>query len=379
MNEVTIDKPKLVMVTNLYPLPWEPNRGKFNYQQFALLQQDYQLAILVPVAFTDWWRNRRQIKQSTELRYCPYFYTPKIGRRFYSVTMFLSLLIHSGLWLFKFKPQQLMACWAFPDAVACSWLARLFSLPFFFKVHGSDINQLGSYPGRAKQIKAAADKAISILSVSQDLAKKLVSLGIEEQKVKVIYNGVNHQLFDQCLPAKMADDYLLYIGNLKHDKGVVELLQAFTAIAEQFAELKLVYAGSGGMLAKLQQMTAEAGLTQRVVFLGAVAHEELPQWLGHAKLLALPSYAEGVPNVVLEAMASGTPVLATKVGGIPEIFNPALCGCLVEPRNTEAVAKGLQTILEQSWDKEAIKACAAPFTWQRNQQQLLSMLSQAED
>ncbi|WP_220719050.1 glycosyltransferase [Agarivorans litoreus] len=371
-------KPAMVIITNLYPLPWEPNRAKFNHQQFELLKSEYQLSLLVPVAFPEWFKHRKQIKQSEELRYAPYFYTPKVGRRFYSVMMFLSLLLHSGLWLKRKQVNILMASWAFPEAVATSWLAKLFKARFFFKVHGSDINQLAKDPARAKQIKNASQNALGILSVSKALAKEMQRLGIEQSKVSVIYNGVNHQKFGGESDKPIAQDYILYVGNLKPDKGVVELYEGFAKIAAKQPALNLVYAGTGAKRATIEQQAQADGLTERVTFLGSVAHADLPAWIGNAELLALPSYAEGVPNVVLEAMAAGTPVLATKVGGIPEVMDTRCCGVLIAPKSSSAVAEGLELILDKQWDKQAIKQHASQFSWSLNQQQFLAMLKNGE-
>ncbi|WP_163133283.1 glycosyltransferase [Agarivorans sp. Alg241-V36] len=371
-------KPAMVIVTNLYPLPWEPNRAKFNHQQFELLKDEYQLSLLIPVAFPEWFKHRKQIKQSPERRYVPYFYTPKVGRRFYSVMMYLSLLLHSGLWLKRKQAKVLLASWAFPEAVATSWLAKLFKARFFFKVHGSDINQLAKDPARAKQIKQASQNALGILSVSQALANEMQLLGIEPSKVSVIYNGVDHQKFGGESNKPIAQDYILYVGNLKPDKGVVELYQGFASIAAEHPQLKLVYAGTGVKRAAIEQQAKADGLAERVTFLGSVAHAELPAWIGNAKLLALPSYAEGVPNVVLEAMAAGTPVLATEVGGIPEVMDTNCCGVIIPPQSSSAVAEGLELILEKQWDKQAIKQHASKFSWSLNQQQFLSMLKNGE-
>jgi len=364
----------LVIITNLYPLPWEQNRATFNKQQFELLKDEYDLSILIPVAFVDFFKHRKQMKQSTNIRYVPYFYLPKIGRRFYSVTLFLSILLHSGLWLKKRKPSTIMASWAFPEAVAASWLSRLYNTKFFFKVHGSDINLHGKIPARAKQILSAAKKSQGILSVSKALANELFAMGVKQDKIHVIYNGVSHDKFGLSYPAKKVEDYILYIGNLKHDKGVMELIEGFNQIKEQHPNLELVFAGSGSMLETLVKYVSTYDLEEKVTFLGNVDHNELPAWLSNAKALCLPSYNEGVPNVVLESMAAGTPVLATNVGGIPEVVDESICGKLIPPKDVNAVANGLNELLTGQFSRDKIKLHAAKFTWQKNKNQLISML-----
>jgi len=371
----TKNKETLIIITNLFPLPWEPNRATFNRQQFAQLDNEFNKSVLVPIAFTEWFSHRKEIKQTENLRYVPYFYLPKVGRRFYSVFMFLSILMHSGWWLFTKKPKVILASWAFPEAVAASWLSKLFSCRFFFKVHGSDINLHGKIPARAKQIVKTAKRASGILSVSNALADEMVDMGIERGKISVIYNGVDHQKFGVATEAPLSGDYLLYVGNLKHDKGVIELIKGFASICDNFPGLTLVFAGSGIEKKHLTELSTTLNITDKVNLLGSVEHHKLPALITHAKALALPSYNEGVPNVVLEAMACGTPVLATKVGGIPEVVNEKTCGILIEPRCEIAVANGLTYLLNQPWNKDKIKDQSNRFTWENNKRQLIELLS----
>ena len=203
------NKSKLLIITNLYPLPWEPNRATFNRQQFEAIADNYELTFLIPVAFIEWFKNRKHIVQTENLRYFPYFFTPKAGRRFYAIFMFISMLIHSGFWLKKNKPQKILASWAFPDAVAAHWLSRLFSCKFFFKVHGSDIDIQCLNKARAKQVVAMSRYATGILSVSQALANKMVALGIDKEKIRVIYNGVNHEKFSRPYSRPIENEYVL--------------------------------------------------------------------------------------------------------------------------------------------------------------------------
>ncbi|MEY8214637.1 MAG: glycosyltransferase, partial [Colwellia sp.] len=281
----TINKKSLVIITNLYPLPWEPNRATFNRQQFAQLDGEFDKSILVPVAFPEWFFHRKEIKQTKHLRYVPYFYLPKIGRRFYSVFMFLSILMHSGWWLINKKPKIILASWAFPEAVAASWLSKLFSCRFFFKVHGSDINLHGKIPARAQQIVKAAKRASGILSVSKALVDEMVGMGIERNKISVIYNGVDHQKFGVETKVPLSGDYLLYVGNLKHDKGVVELIKGFARVCDKYPSLNLVYAGSGIESKRLDKLSKELNITNKVQLLGAVEHDKLPALITNAKAL----------------------------------------------------------------------------------------------
>ena len=122
-------------------------------------------------------------------------------------------------------------------------------------------------------------------------------------------------------------------------------------------------------------MSKALNIADKVQLLGSVEHHKLPALITHAKALVLPSYSEGVPNVVLEAMACGTPVLATRVGGIPEVIDEKVCGKLIKPRCELAVENGLNDILNQAWDKDSIKQHSNQFTWENNKYQLIKLLS----
>ena len=368
------NKENLTIISNLYPLPWEPNRATFNRQQFSQLDETFNCSVLVPVAFIDWFKHHKQIKQSEQLRYVPYFYPPKFGRRLYSYCMFLSIFLHSGLWLKRRNNHILLASWAFPEAVATKWLSQLFHCKFFFKVHGNDINLNSKTPARAKQIKNAAKHALGILSVSKALKNEMINMGIEKEKIHVIYNGVNHDKFNFPANTCNKENYILYVGNLKKAKGIFELIDGFSKIHINFPDLKLVFAGPGVMKQQLMERAINHNIKDKVELLGSVNHNDLPQLMRHARLVALPSYNEGVPNVLLESMACGTPVLASNVGGIPEIVDLVDCGVLIPPMSSGAVAKGLTQTLNKKWSRKLIIEHSQRFTWSKNKKQLIKML-----
>nr|WP_241242193.1 glycosyltransferase [Thalassotalea sp. G2M2-11] len=364
----------MLIITNLFPLPWEPNRATFNRQQFEPLVEEYDVHYLIPIAFIEWFKYRKTIRQSAKRRYVPYFFTPKVGRRFYSLSMFLSMLLHSGLWLKQLKPTKLLASWAYPDAVAARWLSQCLGADFYFKVHGSDIDIQCQHSARAKQVVKASRFAKGILSVSQALAKKMITMGVDEKKIKVIYNGVDHNKFNQVSERPHPHEYLLFIGNLKHDKGVIELLEGFAKISSYQSELNLIFAGNGIMKPKLIELAKQYHITNQVIFLGSVDHSEIPMWLNHCRALILPSYHEGVPNVILEAMACGKPIIATDVGGIPEIVDEQICGKIIPAQDDNAIASAIRYISEHHWDPSEIKKHSLQFSWQKNKAQLVNLL-----
>ncbi len=366
-------KSKVLIVTNLYPLPWEPNRAMYNKQQFDYLSKKYDIFILVPVAWLDYFKHRKELININENhRYCPYFYTPKLGRSFYSWFMFFSLMITSYRWMKSLNVDFMLASWAYPEGVAISKIAKLLKVPYFLKVHGSDINGHGNVPSRAKQITLAANNSQGVISVSQALATRMIELGVNQKLIKVIYNGVNRKKFFFNKKIKYYDS-LLFVGNLKKAKGVLELMDSFINIHKKYPNITLTYAGDGEMLGVLRKKINEYGLEGKVHLLGSIDHELLPELMQRAKLLILPSYNEGVPNVILESLSCGTPVVATAVGGITEVVDNNVSGVLVKTHAVGDVQAGIEKALICRWNREKISNIAKQFDWQFNIKQVSTL------
>jgi len=200
-----------------------------------------------------------------------------------------------------------------------------------------------------------------------------VALGADPTRVHTIYNGVDAQRFSpgsreaarQRLGLGAEQPLLLYVGNLKSTKGCLDLLEAFPAVLAQRPQAALVYAGAGACRDELLARAAALGCAERVSLVGAVPHAQLGDWFRAADLLCLPSHNEGVPNVVLEAMSCGIPVVASRVGGIPEVL-PEFAGMLVPVRDPAALSAALLEATGRAWQGERIVEHARGFRWDDN-------------
>ncbi len=356
---------RLLILTNLYPLPWEPNRGLFNWQQFSRLGGQRDVDVLVPVAMGTWLRKvglRNSLTQSG-VRYTWYLYTPGVGRSLYGFMMTLSLLLNSGLWIAGKRFGALMASWAYPDGYAGLWLSRVFHLSFYLKVHGSDINILADNGLRLWCIRQTCESAGKVFAVSAALKSRIEEITEGRARVQVLYNGVDRRTF---FPGVHRLNQLVFIGNLKLDKGIFELVTAFAAISSSEPGLQLLIIGSGDEEARLREAIHAQGLADRVTLSGALPHDQVALALRDSRLLVLPSYHEGVPNVVLEAMASGTPVVATHVGGIPEVVVSGLTGFLCKAKDVDSLVGTLSRALSQDWSHEQIAMHSQRFSWDSN-------------
>ena len=187
------EKP-LLIITNLYPVPWGPNRASFNKQQFDLIAQRQQVKIIVLLSWKEWFSHRKACHNNSNIKYCPYFYIPKIGRRLVPFFQFFSLMFFIP-WMKQQQATALMASWGFPDAVAVSMVNKFLRLPFFVKVHGTDVNENIKFSARTRLMRYWLNKAERIFCASKALANALSQEGIAKNKLQVNYNGVNPKIF----------------------------------------------------------------------------------------------------------------------------------------------------------------------------------------
>ncbi len=374
---------KILILTNLFPTPWDPLRGAFNRQQFERLGQRHEVDVMTSVDFRERWRGKvGEVKiESLHTDHFIFVYPPRIGRSLHGVFWLLSLLWQRGRRLRAANYDCVLASWAYPDAVAAGWLARRLGIPYVVKVHGSDLNVQATHAWRRPQIRSGLRRAGAVVAVSRALADKAVALGVAPAAAHVLYNGVDQALFAPSSPSQArlrlglsADaPLLLYVGNLKLAKGCMDLLDAFPAVLAARGKAQLVYVGNGPSRRALMERATALGCAKRVHLIDAVPHASLPDWFNAADLLCLPSHNEGVPNVVLEAMACGTPIVASTVGGIPEVV-PDFAGMLVAPRAIEALSSALIDASGRSWDSARIIGHAAGFRWDDNLDRLEHIL-----
>jgi len=377
---------KVLVLTNLFPSPWDPLRSPFNRQQFERLGQQHEVDVLTAVDFRErFGRKRAPFRvDHVNAEQFVFFYPPLIGRSLHAACWLVSLLSQKWRRLRRAHYDCLLLSWGYPDAAAASWLARHLDIPYVVKVHGSDLNVKAEQGLIRPQIRQALRGAQAVVAVSQALADKAVAMGVEPSRVHVLYNGVEPELFTpgsrsdarSKLALPQDERILLYVGNLKDSKGCLDLLEAFPRVLVTHPDASLMYIGSGPARESMRQRAAALGCSERVRFVGAVEHSVLGDWFRAADLLCLPSHNEGVPNVVLEAMACGTPVVATRVGGIPEVL-PEHAGMLVDAHDRIGLEGALIDALGRAWDSGRIAAHAGRFRWDENIQRLGDILQSA--
>lgn len=378
---------RILALTNLFPSAWDPHRASFNRQQFERLARLHELEVMVAIDFRERWRGPSgPAPEPGRLRTSDFtfWYPPRIGRSLHGLAWYASLQLQHRARLRRGRYDLLLASWGYPDAVGTARLARRLGLPYVVKVHGSDINLQAGHRLRRMQIASALRGARAVIAVSDALAARVRALGVDGDRVHLLYNGVDGERFrpgDRAAARRelgLAADapLVLYVGNLKQAKGCLDLLEAFPAALARHPQARLAFVGAGAAAPALRRRARELGLEAQVTLAGARPHGQLPAWMQAADLLCLPSHNEGVPNVVLEAMACGLPVVATRVGGIPEVL-PAEAGVLVEAHDRAALGDALADALGRDWPREPILGHAARFRWDDNVERLDRILRDA--
>jgi glycosyltransferase involved in cell wall biosynthesis len=382
---------RVLAITNLFPNARQPNRGVFNLQQFAALSQCCDLRVVAPIAFQPWrdgWTRPVPYEeqwQDLPTRHPFFLYTPGFGRALHASLMYLSVRRSVLQVAREFQPDVLLAPWAYPDAVAAALLARKLRRPWVAEVLGSDINVMAAEPLRRAQIRWALRQASCTMAVSRALKERLVEIGVPGNTVRVLHNGVDVHRFQiadqaqarQSLALPLDRRIVLFVGNLLRSKGAGDLLEAArTLVVDRDSAPLVVLVGAGDDREWLDAHVQQYGLAEHVQLVGARPHAEIPRWIAAADLLCLPSHREGCPNVVLEALACGRPVVASAVGSVPDLID-VYCGAVVPPQAPEDLAAALRTVLSREWSATALRARVAGLTWEENARTLAGELQRA--
>lgn len=355
---------KILGLTNLHPSPWFPLRGVFNKQLFEALGKTDDVRLIVPVSWTDELKTFRKKKCALEVgrrrsnlhgieaEHPRYLFPPKLFRSCYGPCFLKSIEKTFRRAVDEFQPDVLLAAWAYPDGWAAVELGHRHGLPVVVKLHGSDLLLLSNIRGCRKRIAQCVNRADGLIAVSRDLAMKAIILGADSGRVTTVYDGVDRTLFHpgDRLKARYQlslvgdDPIILFIGNLVAVKGIDILLDACHRLSLQGTRFHCYLVGQGPLRSQLWGRIQQLRLSDRISLVGPRPHAELPNWYRAANVFVLPSRSEGVPCVLLEAAACGTPCVASRVGGIPEI---AGCGAmtLTPPGNAAALAEAITAAL----------------------------------
>jgi len=259
----------------------------------------------------------------------------------------------------------------YPDGLAAVALGKLFKVPVVLSARGSDVHEFPRYPTIRPMIRRALRSADAIVSVCAALKDCMVQLGAETDNISVIPNGVDSQVFPlvdrlearHALGLPLEGKNILSVGSLLELKGHHLTIAAMRGVLGLLPDATLHIIGTGPYRPVLEEFIRTEGLTEKVILLGAQPNRELYLWYNAADCFCLASSREGWPNVIMESLACGTPVVATNVWGAPEILTTPDVGLLTERTPEELCAK-LVAALTRPWDRHLIRNHVAGRSWE---------------
>jgi len=258
----------------------------------------------------------------------------------------------------------------YPDGVAAAIIGRKLGVPVVITARGTDINLFPQFALPRRMILWAARRAAALVTVSAALKEALIRLGVDARNISVLRNGVDTGLFHPADRASqrarlgLTGTVLLTVGNLVALKGHDLVLRAL----REFPGAFLLIAGEGPEERSLKNLAGALGIQDRVRFVGAVPQARLAEYYAAADALVLASSREGWPNVLLESMACGTPVVSTRVGGTPEIVAVPEAGVLIEERSVRGIVEGLNRLFRTYPERELTRGYAERFGWDETTQ-----------
>lgn len=357
---------KIAVLTQYWPSSVQPWAGHSAYQTVRVLAQRHDVRVfypesryprlLTPRSRTHAALNADWQPAGVATEYIPYPTLPWIGRPLNGWMIARHLRERVRAW----KPDVVLSYVVYPDGYAAVRVAQHIGAPSVLVAIGSDLNRI---PGRLveRHTRRALLEATVTTTVSGDLARTAVRLGAPGNRTVPILNGCDTGVFHprpreaarEALNIAQDEKVVVYVGRLDLRKGLAELVEATARLRQTRPEAHTYLVGEGPDRPALESLVARHSVSQGVHFIPATRTEGVAQWMAAADLVTLPSYKEGCPNVVIEALASGRPVVATNVGGIPELMDDG-SGRLIPPQDPLALASALEQVLYTEWDAAAL-------------------------
>lgn len=377
LNDTLQAVTRALVFTHHFPSAEFPSRAPYSFHTYRALLRHCDLRVVAP---TPWWWRVRTPRLITSP---PHETTTGIDAVFPSYWSVPALWPAHGLAVAasmapivrrirrEFPFDVILAAWAYPDAVGAAHLAKLFGVPLLVTVLGSDVNESSKNFALRPQIAWALRSAARVISVSGALGDRVAELGVERGRIAIVRNGVDGEAFARRdmaeararLALPQGRPMVTFVGNLVPVKGVDVLVEAVARLGAMDAPpIHVCMVGGGALADSLKARAAELGVNERITFTGRCLPTEVPAYMNACDVFCLPSREEGCPNVVLEALASGKPVVASRTGGIPELVGEHN-GILVTPEDPDELARALVTAVTRTWDPEALRHSVPSLSW----------------
>jgi glycosyltransferase involved in cell wall biosynthesis len=358
---------RIAVVTSQFPIAGDESRGRPIVQTLAALARLADVKAFVPNACYPGWRKPRSYRYAAPphgdaqvdgvaVHYVTYATLPLIGRVLngYSAARALEAPIAA------FAPDLVLAYWLYPDAFGAAIVAQRLGVPLVAGARGSDVRARDRVTlALTRRALARADR---VLTVSDDLKRLTIErFGVPADRVTTAPNGCDTSLFKvgsrgaarNAVGLPLEGRCVLFVGRMVEAKGVRELCAAWLPLARRDPTLRLALVGDGPLREEARRGAVAAGVDARVHLPGVQDAAAVSSWMRASDVVCLPSHTEGYPNVLVEALACGRPIVATPVGGILEIVTREN-GILAPVGDVEALGKALDEALATRWDEAAL-------------------------
>jgi teichuronic acid biosynthesis glycosyltransferase TuaC len=405
---------RVLIVTRIFPNVTEPEYAPYNRNQFEALARRADVEILATIPWfpgAGWLRQaadrvasgdgvaflrgplgRARRSKAVELSVVPdHWRAGALDVRHPRVLLVPKLTaLHGPLYAGSLAASALarrrdvdvvLGSFAYPDGVAAVLIAGALGVPAVMKLHGGDMNVAAKTPAPARWLRWAMPRLARVVAVSDKLGDEAARFGVPRERIAIVENGVAKALFhprdraaaraELGLPAEGRS--LLYVGRLERRKGILELCEAMTD--PRLADLGLVLIGDGEDGDEVRRRLGALG--PRVRFVGAQSHEGVASHVAACDALVLPSWAEGTPNAVVEALSAGRRVVATDVGGIPAVVHDPRLGELVPAKDPRALADAIDRVGHAPYDPAEVAAVGGRHDWDASGAELFEVLRQA--
>jgi len=374
---------KILTYTSLFPNEIQPAHGVFVYQRMVHFarRQGNSVVVIAPVPWVPRWisspsyRTIREIPKEEKIGgltvYHPrYPLMPRISMPLHGLLMFLGSYGLARKLQREHRFAAIDAHYIYPDGFAAALLGRLLGLPVVVSARGTDMNLFPQFRLIRPLIKWTLSQVVAGIGVCAPLRDELCKFGLPPERASVIGNGIDllrFQSVDKCEARRHLDIpedvvMLVAVGALIPRKGFHLLIEAFARIARTRGDVRLYIVGEGDQRNELHSLVAQHAVGERVFLVGARKNEDLRYWYSAADLSCLVSSREGWPNVLLESLACGTPVVATRIWGVPEVIVSPELGVLVD-QTVDSIAQGLTTAMQRTWSREMLIGHARLRTW----------------
>lgn len=375
----------LLLLTNLFPTPIDPERGVFTLQLVKRLNKICNVTVICPLPYFPKYSFLKGFKKYYPFSLVPNEYIidgikvyspkypliPKLSESKHAFLMSLGIKgcikrLHNSIGFDAVNSQ-----WLYPDSCAVDLSIQNLDLPHIPTGLGCDVNLDLHDVTKKHQIKKMLDHASAITVVSNGLKNELIESGYSKDKISVIPNGVDVSQFNPISRTACRQDLnidsdipvVLYVGRLSHEKCVSSLITSSSKLINKQQPFHLYIVGDGPLMDTLKEQAKTLKISAYVHFIGNVEHHEISKWMGACDYFSLPSLREGCPNVVLEALGCGRPVIASHVGAIPDVVNNDT-GILFEPNNINSITAALEKAFATNWDPEIISNSVKKLSWE---------------